>query len=316
VKFLGVILAWVKASLFDNVGLKAIALVFAIGLFVYLHGQQEVYDRAYEVGLFVSRPPETANRELMTQVPPDIHVTLRGPMRALERLMQQQLPPIELDLRDGLTEVVTFDQSMLTLPPGVEVVIFDPPNIRLEWQEVVERTIPLQAAVTGQPAEGYLVNGRPEVEPKDVRVRGPKRLVEEMQFVRLAAFDVTGLTSGTFKRPIAVDNPPPRLSYVGFSGARVTVNIARRMSEAKFERLPVEVVGVPAAIASPRHVGVTVVGPPEVVRALTAEQVAPRADLSKIDLRAQPHGSMVVKLSVDLANAEALVQPPTVTVRW
>lgn len=308
--------SWLRAAFLDNIGQKALSLVFAIGLFVYLRGQQEVYDRAFELGLFVSKPPDSANRELMTQVPPDIHVTLRGPLRSLERLMQQQLAPIELDLKSGQTSVINFDKSMVTLPPGVELVIFDPPTIRLEWQDIVERSVPLQASVTGLPAEGFLVNGLPDVEPKVVRVRGPKRIVEEIQFVRLAAFDVTGLTEGQFHRPVAVDAPPPRVSYIGFSGAQATANITRRVSEAKFERLSVEVIGVPNGTTVPKFVVVTVVGPPEVVRALRTEQIVPRADLGTIDLKAQPHGAQVAKVVVDLANAEAQVQPPTVSVKW
>jgi hypothetical protein len=66
-------------------------------------------------------------------------------------------------------------------------------------------------------------------------------------------------------------------------------------------------------------VDVTVTGPPEVVRALRAEQVVPRADLTKlsgVDLKTDKHGSAEVRLTAELAHAEAELQPPTVTVKW
>jgi YbbR domain-containing protein len=270
------------------------------------------------VGVFSQKPSDSANRELMTQIPPNIYVTLRGSAHALEQLMREDPPLIELDLRDGNTQVVRFDETMFELPRGVEVLMFDPPTIQLEWQDVVSRSIPVQAALTGTPAEGYVVSGQPLVNPREVVVEGPKRVVEVMQFARLAAFDVTGLTEGEYRRPIAIDAPPPRVHYVGLGNITVNVKIARRVSEAKFERLGVEVIGAANGVANPRQVEVTVIGPPEVVRALRAEQIVPRADLAaaKIDPTKQPHGSAIVPVTVDVAAAETHIQPPTVTVKW
>ena len=307
-----------RAAFSENAGLKAVSLVFAIGLFVYLHRAEEQFDRTFPVGVFSQKPPESANRELMTQIPPNIYVTLRGSAHALEQLMREDPPLVEIDLRDGNARAVTFSAGMLDLPRGVEVLMFDPPTIQLEWQDVVTRSIPVQASLTGTPAPGYVVSGQPLVDPREVVVRGPKRVVEVQQFARLAAFDVTGLTQGEYRRPIAIDAPPPRVHYVGLTNIAVTVKIARRVSEAKFERLGVEVLGVSNGVVNPRQVEVTVVGPPETVRALRAEQIVPRADLAaaKIDPKKQAHGSAVVPVTVDVANAETHVQPPTVTVKW
>ncbi len=316
-------LAWLGARLMravlDNPGLKAISLVFAVGLFIYLNRVEEAIDRSFPVGIFVRQPPESANRELMTQIPPNVYVTLRGSARALEQLLRDKpIAPIELDLRDGERPAVTFDASMLSLPPGIAVTIFDPPRIELEWQDVITRLTPFQAAISGEPAEGTVVAGQPTVDPSAVTVRGPKRMVEVMQYVRLAAFDVTGLTEGVYRRPIAIDAPPQRVTFLEITSTTVTVRIARQTHEAKFERLPVEVVGVTGGSCKPNRVMVTVVGPPEVVRALRAEQVVPRVDVAAlpVELRTAKHGSVAAPVTVDVANVEVQVQPPTVTVKW
>jgi hypothetical protein len=311
-------LTWLKDAFTDNVGLKALSLAFAIGLFVYVQGQEDIQDRTLPVGVVMRLPADDAERELMTQVRPSVHVTVRGSSGAIDRLLQTGVPPVELDLRDGHKSTVVFDAGMFSLPPGVKVAIIDPPSIDLEWQDVVTRQIPVQASVTGKPAEGYVVKGEPEVKPQQITARGPVSLVEVQQFARLAPFDVTGLTEGVYRRPIAIDAPPNRIDYIGSRSATVTVTIARRVSEAKFNRLPVEVVGIARATIKPRTVNVTVVGPPEVVRALRAEQVVPRADLAEmgIDTDAHKHGSMSVKVTVDVAHVEAEIQPPSVTVKW
>ncbi|MGC4066981.1 MAG: YbbR-like domain-containing protein [Polyangiaceae bacterium] len=96
--------------------------------------------------------------------------------------------------------------------------------------------------MTGTPADGYGVKGEPEVEPQFVNVRGPAGVLEVMQFVRLAAFDVSGLTEGVHKRRVAMDAPPNRVTVIGPMNATVGVTIARRVSEVKFANRPVEVV--------------------------------------------------------------------------
>lgn len=311
--------AWLREAFSANVGLKALALAFAIGLFAYQRSQEDIQQRTFPVGVVMRLPPDSAKRELMTQIPASIHVTLRGSSRALDRLTQTSIPPVELDLRDGQRELVTFEAKMFDIPPDVDVTIIDPPSIELEWQDVVMRQVPLQAAITGKPAEGFVVKGEPEVDPKEITVRGPASLVEVMQFVRLAAFDVSGLTEGIYRRPIAIDAPPNRASYIGPRNATVTVTIARRVTEARFPKRPVEVVGVPGGVITPRTVDVTVIGPPEVVRALRPEQIVPRVDLSKVpglDLDKQKHGSTTAKVSVDIAQADAEIQPPSVNVKW
>jgi len=140
-----------------------------------------------------------------------------------------------------------------------------------------------------------------------------------MQFARLAPFDVSGLSEGVHKRRISIDAPPTRVRYLGPPAATVSVTVARRVVEVKFENRPVEVIGLANGVITPRNVDVTVIGPPEIVRALKPDQIAPLADITKIpglDLKAQKHGSASVKVHVDLAKVEAEVQPPSVTVRW
>ncbi len=315
--FFTVLGIWLREAFTENIGLKALSLSFAIGLFAYLQGTQDEQQRTIPVGVVLRLPPDSAKRELMTPIPASIHVTLRGSTRAIDRLIQTGVAPVELDLSDGQRDTVTFEPDMFSLPHDVAITIVDPPVIDLEWQDVVTRQIPVQASITGKPAEGYVVKGEPEVDPKQITVRGPVSLVEVMQFARLAAFDVSGLTEGVYRRRIAIDAPPARVSYIGPQSATVTVTIARRVSEAKFTRRPIEVVGMVGAKVTPRFVDVTVIGPPEVVRALRPEQVVPRADVSAIvgDDETK-HGSATVPIRVDLAQAETEIQPPAANVKW
>ena len=310
-------LAAVRDALTQNLGLKVLSLIFAFGLFAFLHAQEERQQRTVPVSVILRLPPESDERELMTPIPASVYVTLRGSPRAIDGLMQTGIPPVEVDLRAGPRDTLVFDPKAFSLPHGLEITIVDPPSIPLEWQKVTVRRVPVQASVTGKPAEGYVVKGEPTVDPNQVTVRGPEEMVEVMQFVRLASFDVSGLTDGTYRRRIALDMPPARVNIVGSHAATMTVTIARRVSESRFANRPVEVIGLVGAYSVPRNVDVSVIGPPEVVHALRSEQVIARADVSQVaTLKSEKHGSITAKVTVDLAQAEVETQPPTVTVKW
>ena len=310
---------YLREAFTENLGLKALSLAFAVGLFLFLYGQRDEQQRTVAVGLTFRPPSEDSARELMTQLPATIHVTLRGPAHVIDRLVQSGIPPVTIDLRNSERDSITFDERMLSLPPDTHVTATDPPSIELEWEEVIARQIPVQASIAGQPAEGYVVKGEPEVDPKQIAARGPSSLVEVLQFARLAPFDVSGLSEGVHRRRIALDAPPTRVRYLGPPAATVSVTVARRLTEASFQGRGVEVLGPAITGVSPRSVDVTVIGPPEVVQALRAEQVVPRANLMKapgLDLKDLRHGSAELPVTVELAGAEAKVQPPTVTVKW
>ena len=311
------VLQFLRNAFTANLGLKAVSLVCALFLFAYIQGQRDIQQRTVPVGV-ISLPPDRDDRELMTRIPPSIHVTLRGTARALDRLIQSGLPPVEIDLRNGYKRSVQFGRDLFKLPPEVDVIFVDPPSIDLDWEKVVTRTIPLQTSVAGQPAPGFMLKAEPTVEPRNTTVKGPVSLVEVIQSARLAPFDVTGLTEGVWPRRIALDPPPSRVSYLGPQSATVTVTIVKRTSEKQFANRRVEVIGTGRAVVVPQAVDVTVIGPPEVVRALREEQIVPRADLTKVleERGEEAHGSVIVPVTVELADVEAKVQPPTVTVKW
>lgn len=305
---------WLKDALSSNLGLKGLSLLFALGLVVYQREQQNEQQLSIPVGIVLRLPNDAANRELMTTMPVNVHITVRGASNAIETMVQTGVPPVALDLRDGKIERVVFDRGMFSLPHDVELKVIDPPTVDLEWEDVIVRQIPIQSSITGDLADGY-EKGEVVVDPKTTTVRGPASLVEVMQFGRLAAFDVAGKTDGVYRHQIALDPPPARIKYIGATSATVTVQIRRRMIHQTFPNLAVEIVGSVPATIKPRTVDVTVHGPPEVIAALRKSLVVPQVDLQAV-VTGKPHGTAALPVKVDLAKAEVETQPPSVVVSW
>lgn len=304
--------ATVRSALLDNIGLKSICFASALLLVAYQRGQQDERTRTIAYNIDSQLPPESAQVELMTTLPPHVRVTVQGSARALDELTGS-VTTLVLDLRNPKQDYVRFVPEMFDVPPGVTIKFIEPPGLDLEWQRVISRQVAIQPSVTGTVADGHEV-ARQTVEPEQVQVRGPRSVVRVIQFVRAAPFDITGLSTGSYRRQLALDPPPNRTSYVDTHSATVTVEIRRRLISSSFSGLSVEVVGAPNASAIPGKVDVTVKGPPEVIRGLSSKLVVPRVDLSEIDT--SKHGSMVLPVLVDLNRADAEIQPPTVKVSW
>src|SRR4029079_11089980 len=104
-------------------------------------------------------PPDSANRTLVTQLPTEVSVTLRGSRTQLDDLHTDDLGSLRLDLRDGRRPSIDPDASMFHVPPGLTVEQIIPSSIMLRWDDVISRPIQLQVARTGEPVAGFSVKG-------------------------------------------------------------------------------------------------------------------------------------------------------------
>jgi hypothetical protein len=155
------------------------------------------------------------------------------------------------------------------------------------------------------------VKGSLIAEPKSAKVRGPQSDVMVLQFIRVDAFDVRGLTEGTYPRNLAVERVNPRLKIEPTS-AVVTAEITREVSERVFQKLPVAITGIPKGKSTPGDVDVRLVCPPDIVRSLRPEQIVPRVEVTSKD----PAGSASLPIQVHIDKCDAYPQPKEAVVRW
>jgi len=246
------VLARVWEATVENLGLKILSFAFALGLYAFVHGSEEA-QRTLPVDVVATPPPASARRVLLTPLPPVVRVTVRGPRTMLDEMKADDLGAFQPDLRSGKVDHVEFDPSVIHLPPGVRVDQVDPPSLALRWEDEVIREIPVQASITGQPAPGFIIKGAPRVEPPTVRAIGPRSLVDVVQFARAAPFDVTGLDQEkAHEHVLAIDRPPPRVEFET-QIVTIKVEVAREEMQRIFDKLPVQVVGVPRGVRGAEH---------------------------------------------------------------
>jgi YbbR domain-containing protein len=301
----------VKAAFTENLNLKLLSFAFALVLYSLVHGGQDARG-SISVDLEVNLPPESGDKILVSTIPRDVRIFVRGSSQTIDNLRGGAVHML-VDLTDA-PEHVVFSPKMVRLPDSVRVEVeqFEPPYIDLKWEQRVTRDVPVQVSVVGSPAEGFVVKGPLTAEPKTVKVRGPQSDVMVLQYVRAEAFDVRTITSeGLFPRPLAIEKPSPRLR-IDPTSVIVSAEIAREVSSTPFKKIPVAVLGQPKAHARPAEVDVTLTCPPDIAKALRQEQVVPEVNVDS----KEPTGSASLPVTVKIERCQASILPPNVAVAW
>jgi hypothetical protein len=304
----------VRAAFTENIGIKLLSLLCALVLYAFLHGPENA-QRTFSVSVVSLIPPDSANRMLVTQLPTEVGIILRGSRAQLDELHADDLGNLRLDLRSGRLTTIELDSSMFHVPTGITVEQIIPSSIKVRWDDVISRSIQIQVARTGEPAPGFAVKGGITVEPSNVQARGPRSIVEVMQFARAAPFDVTGLTEGVQRRQLLLDKPPSLVTYDAES-VFASVEITRELVKKEFTKLKVEVIGAPRATTVPATVKVTVTGTAEDLNGITPESLVPRVEPKAAGNDTNKPGSDVLPVLVDVGKAKAEVDPTKVVVKW
>ena len=200
----------IRGALLENPGLKLLSLACAIALYALQHGSEPA-QRTFSVGLISIMPPESANRQLLTPLPTEIGVTLAGSRTQLDELHADNIGGARIDLRNARDTKIDLDSSMFHVPPGLSVQQIIPSSIQVQWDDVITKPVPIQVPRTGELPPGLAVKGVVVADPFQLQARGPRSVVDVIQFARAAPFDVSGLALGSSPRQASArQTPEPR----------------------------------------------------------------------------------------------------------
>jgi len=192
----------------SNFGLKALALIIAVGL--WLAGHRDI-ERSIEVPVEFRNIPG----DLMVMDNRVDFVVLRvtGPRTLVSTLDADEMK-LSLDLTAVKPGTVSYPlgSSFFNIPRGVTVARITPPVIHLRMEPVIRLTLPVSVRVSGKPAPGYRIS-QTTVQPARVTVRGPAEEVRRLTAVETVPVDLHE-TRGIPKRLVrlATDGKPLTLS--------------------------------------------------------------------------------------------------------
>lgn len=267
-----------ERALTDNLPLKGLALFLSVVLFAVVHSDVDA-QRSIYVDVVALLPPPDASRMLISEVPAQVRVTVRGSRGKLGELSRDSLGPLQLDLRDGRTGSHQIEPAQLAIGSGVRVVDITPPVLRLTWADAAEKRVSVQPELRGSLEKGFRL-GTVESTPALVTLRGPKHVLAQMTTVSTDEVSLIGIGAGKQTRRVDLQPLPRFVTYVEGSSVEVVVAVEPVVAERKLRRLAVAVVGQGGPVSlRPDEVTVRVQGAEDVL-----EDVDPRAIVPFVDL--------------------------------
>ena len=287
-----------------NLGLRAIAVLLAIGLWFFVNAGQRGVLAPMRVPISYRQLPH--GLVIVNDHPESVQVEVRGP-RTLLSLLDPDRMLLRLDL-SGVTPgqaVFKIGPEMFNVPRQTDVTRISPSQIVLDIDRIAERQVPIRVDVQGQPAPGYHVVSA-KANPPTVMVHGPSRFVFHTDSVQTSPIEVNG-AKADIAQPVSLAPPSDRVTITGSQAAEAMVSIDEIIADREFRGLPVEVRDTDYKVkVQPAKVAVTVRGPVNQLSGLnlhgsvyvTAEDVEPGLrDLPlQIDL---PDGIQLVRANPD-----------------
>ncbi len=258
--------SWLKRAILDNAGLKFVALVLSVTLFILVNTSRDAVI-GVNLGISYSLPKD---RVLVSERPDQLHLTLRGAWRRVKRFDERELDRINVDLRSVRGSEYTFSEKAISLPDGLRLLSIEPSSISLRFEALEERAnVKVTVPTSGQPAEGYEVVSI-TAKPSQIAVKGAESAIRELAQIATRPLDLNGKTqSFTETLLLAPPRPEPIIQIVDSSAVEVAValrekEISRQKDEVKVlirAGAGVEGAALDGASVEPDQVSVILHGP-------------------------------------------------------
>ena len=246
----------------SNFGLKALALIIAVGLWMAGHRDTE---RAIEVPLEFRNIPS----DLMVMDNRVDYVVLRvmGPRTSVSTLDADNVK-LSLDLDGAKSGLLSYPLAPgdFNVPRGITVARITPPVIHLRLEPVAKRTLPVVVRVSGKPMSGYRI-AHTTVRPENVAVQGPAEEVRRLASIETVPVDVEEHRDA-IKRRVRLSNDGKPLSITP-DQVDVVITIEQEQASRAFDRIEVHAKDFQGVYnVSPQTVSIRVTGPKNAIEKL------------------------------------------------
>ena len=211
--------SFVQRTFVHNIGLKAVSLLLAIGLWLVV-ARDPIAEVEMKVPIEFRNLPD--NLEIDSASFTEAQIRVRGPERVIHRLQVTDVRA-EIDLANVRPGERTFDLNggRVHVPQDVEVVQIYPGQFHLSFDNRKTRVVEVRPRVTGNFASGMRV-AQVIADPPTIMITGPRRRVDAVEAAVTDPVDVTGaMTRATFVTQAYV--PDPLIQVVHPTPIRVTV---------------------------------------------------------------------------------------------
>lgn len=182
-----------RGWLFDHLGLKLTALLLAVLVYLNVYTDRPATMR---VAFAVEITDLADTLALAGPSPVAVEADLKGTGKQIIALKVRE-PRLQLSL--GGVGAGRFQRTLsavdLPLPEGGAITVENfvgPEMLELEVEPRIERELPVSLRVTGAPASGWAWSGEAWIEPRRVRLSGPRTFVAGLDSLVLQPLRLEG----------------------------------------------------------------------------------------------------------------------------
>ncbi|MFI5306746.1 MAG: YbbR-like domain-containing protein [Polyangiales bacterium] len=289
----------------DNLALKAMSIGLSILLFALVHSDVDA-QRAIYLDVVALLPPPSSGQMLISELPAQLKVTLRGSRSKLSTLSRDQMLPVQLDLRHASSGTYYIDPHTIDVGSNIQVVEIAPSVVPLTWVAAAEKRVSVQVELEGELDSGYSLRGEAQAEPSFVTLRGPQKRLESLDTVSTDPVTLLNLRPGNHRRRVSLMALPEHVTYVEDTSVEVKLTVVPRLAERSFKRIPIAVAGDARMLPRPDHAEVTLRGPRQVLDEIEPDLIVPYVDAPvgstepgstvEVSLRGVPDGVEIVRV--------------------
>jgi len=221
----------------NNWGLKIISLIFAILIWYFVVGEDKVDTTIYIPVEIVNLPRDMV---IANQFKKQVEATISGPRGLISGINRQRITrTINLAKATPGTMVIRNEPETIQFPRGIIVSRIQPTHITLVIDELLEKELPVQGRVTGEPAPGYELAGV-LFEPQTIRISGPRAIIGNEKILTAKPVDVSEMKNSASLQT-HLELRPALLELMGETMVTAKVLIREKTVERTISDVPVRI---------------------------------------------------------------------------
>ena len=216
-----------KGFFTKNLSLKLISILLGAILWYFV-----VSERSGETAISVPLDFRNIPNPLIIIENPKESINLRisGPATSLRRLSPKNVKAT-IDLSDAKPGVAKFaiQPEQITLPRGLRVTMVSPASVVLTIDELLRKTLPVEAILVGKPLEGFKLT-RVGIDPPAVEIVGARDELSGLQRISTEEIDISGLNKDEVKK-VSLNLAGLHIKSISKEEVKVNLKCARAPTE-------------------------------------------------------------------------------------
>ena len=242
-------LAKLKALLFSKDALSFLLFLVLSASFWFVHTLDRERESTISLPVVYTGIPEDI--QIINNLPEKIKITIRDEGVKLLKYNDNKITPLTIDLTRVYfskgTILITPDQLKGNISryvlPTTAVLNIDPDTILVKYQKLTTKILPVKLNSNLHLKEQYILSDNIRMEPSEVKVFGPKNLIDSMKMVYTDRVELSDIADTVFLK-----TKLHTIKGIKYSVQNIDVGIFVEMFTEKKQQISVTIINSPAKV--------------------------------------------------------------------